>query len=556
MRYPLNLTPHKSQKTTISAFGGCNHTLGAAENEFFQMENLSSHHYPLLSPSKGRRLHRQMPACGGIIAKDALCYVNEGSFYINDYPVSMDLTPGDKTLVSMGAWVIVLPDKKRVNTVTHTVENLEAHFQGAADFFPAALTGDALDTVVSATPPEDTAKTWIDTAAGAMKQYSASAEDWLAVATPYTRIEAPGIGANFELYDGITLSGVADPALAHLNAAHVVWGKGENHLLIAALCPGAFTQETPITASRSLPDMDFVIEYQNRLWGCKYGMVGGKAVNEIYASKLGDPKNFHCFMGIASDSLAFSCGSDGPFTAAAVLDGPLFFKENCLHRVYGDSYPFALATETLSGVAPGAGKSAAVVGDTLYYKANAGIMAYDGGRSVPVSRKLGTLPGNAAAAGAWGEKYYIDLGQSLYVLDTARGLWHRETGLNAKGFCCCADGFYAHTDQGITALDRGDEPVRFFAETGLIAATDPDSKYLSRITVRLRIAPGAQLRILLRYDEETAQVQVANITGKGLRSFTLPIRPRRCDYLRLTFAGQGDVQLLSVTKTMEKGGTA
>ena len=60
-----------------------------------------------------------------------------------------------------------------------------------------------------------------------------------------------------------------------------------------------------------------MIECGNRLWGCKYGLVDGETVNEIYASKLGDFKNWNCFAGLSTDSYAAARGSDGPFTGAA-----------------------------------------------------------------------------------------------------------------------------------------------------------------------------------------------------------------------------------------------
>ena len=75
--------------------------------------------------------------------------------------------------------------------------------------------------------------------------------------------------------------------------------------------PSADSRPSP---RRSVPEMDFVIESGNRLWGCKYGVVDGKAVNEIYASKLGDFKNWNCYAGRSTDSYVATRGSDGPFT--------------------------------------------------------------------------------------------------------------------------------------------------------------------------------------------------------------------------------------------------
>ena len=54
---------------------------------------------------------------------------------------------------------------------------------------------------------------------------------------------------------------------------------------------------------------------------------------------LGDFRNWQCFMGLSTDSYYGNLGTDGKFTGAITHMGyPLFFKENCLHKVYGD-YP-------------------------------------------------------------------------------------------------------------------------------------------------------------------------------------------------------------------------
>ena len=46
---------------------------------------------------------------------------------------------------------------------------------------------------------------------------------------------------------------------------------------------------------RLVPDLDFVVENGNRLWGCRYD----GQVNEIYASCLGDFTNWWRFDGVA-----------------------------------------------------------------------------------------------------------------------------------------------------------------------------------------------------------------------------------------------------------------
>ena len=100
--------------------------------------------------------------------------------------------------------------------------------------------------------------------------------------------------------------------------------------MLVGLCPAAFTQENvTLRIRRTLPEMDFVCQCENRLWGCRYGRSGDETVNEIYASALGDFKNFRQYLGLATDSWTAAVGSDGPWTGAVnYLGHPIFVKEN------------------------------------------------------------------------------------------------------------------------------------------------------------------------------------------------------------------------------------
>lgn len=79
------------------------------------------------------------------------------------------------------------------------------------------------------------------------------------------------------------------------------------------------SQTNAVTLERKAPKLDYVVECNNRLWGCS------SEENEIYACKLGDATNWNCFAGLATDSYTVSVGSDGPFTGAAVQLGYVLF---------------------------------------------------------------------------------------------------------------------------------------------------------------------------------------------------------------------------------------
>ena len=81
----------------------------------------------------------------------------------------------------------------------------------------------------------------------------------------------------------------------------------------------------------------------------------------------------------------------------------------------------------------------------------------------------------------------------------------------------------------------------------------PEEKYIAKLGLRMSMEPGAELRVDIEYDGNGIWQKVAQLRGSILRSFTLPIRPRRCDWLRLRFRGKGMVRLYSMVQTMEGG---
>ena len=564
----------KQKAVTIQKFSGLDRSGRPAEGAFFDMENLSSDGYPILQPRAGRQVYAQTP-CNGMIAKDALCYVNGKSLVINGYPVDMGLTEGEKQLVSMGAYVVVFPDKKYINTLDHSdMGSLEAYFtsEAAVSFSLCHADGGALAAKSSADAPEDPTdgQYWLDETSGELKQYSASAESWVSVVSTYVKVETPGIGKNFSVGDGVTLSGIAAEALQDLNATTVIMAKGDNFLVIPGMVTVAATQDPDqgaVKVERTVPELDFVIESDNRLWGCRYGFDrAGNIVNGLYACKLGDFKNWQVFQGLSTDSYRVSLGADGVFTGAfTYLGQPTFFRENCLHKVYG-SYPaeYRLQTTACRGVQQGSHKSLAMADEVLYYKATDGICAYDGSLPVCVSQKLGSARYHNAAAGSYGGKYYVSMADKngehhLFVYDTARRLWNREDHLAVTHFCTCADALYAADGERIWILagaESSAEQVRWMAQFGPLSAEDPYKRYISRIVPRLLLEPGSRIRFLARYDGKGGWESLGTVTGSGLRSFSLPMRTRRCEALELRLEGVGQGKVNSLTLIQEKGSEA
>lgn len=97
-------------------------------------------------------------------------------------------------------------------------------------------------------------------------------------AATYIKISASGIGRGFSAGDGVTISGCGKAAC---NGGALLTAVGDDYLVMAGVLAEVFSQTSPLTVRRTVPDMDFVTECGNRLWGCKYGLAEGVTVNEI-----------------------------------------------------------------------------------------------------------------------------------------------------------------------------------------------------------------------------------------------------------------------------------
>ncbi len=603
MKLPI-LDNIPTSRDMIDVFGGYNHNLRISSNEFYDMQNLTSTHYPVLSPRGKRGTYLSDINLTAIIAKDSLCFIDGSDFVKNEYRYDIGLRPHiTASLVSMGAYVIIVTrdekgspiDKKWFNTLDDTHGDIEAAIgantgtEVSVSFEMCKVDGSDYENVsIGASAPAVTEKNengeevekqpkdiplWLDTSGEihSLKQYSKSKSDWTTIATTYVKMTFAGYGEESQIPfaegDGVTISGIENKQLSDLNNTMVVESRGYNYIVVTGICDQLFTQEKGITVERRMPNLDFITESGNRLWGCRYGVAtNGQVVNEIYACKLGDFKNWNCFMGLSTDSYAATVGTDGQFTGAIThLGYPLFFKETCLHKVYGN-YPanYQIQTTACRGVQKGCEKSLAIVNETLFYKARSGVCAYDGSLPTEISSYLGDVVYSNAVAGAHGNKYYISMQEAggkyhLFVFDTARGMWHREDSTRADAFCSCRGEMYyidhdakdIRTINGSGTTDK--EDVEWMAETGVIGTDSPDKKYVSRLNIRMSLDIGTKVDFYAQYDSIGEWEYLFTMRGTSLRTFTVPVRPQRCDHMRLRIVGKGDAKIFSISKTVEEG---
>lgn len=589
----------KTEQVT-NTFYGLNHTLKIADGEAWDMSNITNDYYPLLSPRKPRAklTSAASSACQGILAKDKLAYVSGNRLYYDGEQTPVEVTAGQKTLVSFGAYILIFPDTAYYNTADATDYGMIDFTVSVAEPTLYNCTADGEKITVDRsdskpTSPED-GKVWLERVLSedtgeldiVMWRYDGALEEWRKVEDTYVAMVAEGIGQGYNftiegLGNAISQSSPEEIAIetaAKLNGRHTaVLVEPDKVVIKGIIYADEWSQATTasqvsyggVAIKANVPKMDFVIEGNNRLWGCKYGMVDGELINEIYASKLGDFKDWQSYQGIASDSYTASIGTDGTWTGAINYNGyPLFFKDNMLHKVYISSVgAHEIKQIPCAGVEQGSSQSLAIVDGVLHYKSQSGIMEYDGSSFTRISDKLGMNKYKNAVAGAFDNKYYIsmqgeDSNYSLFVYDSAKGLWAKEDSLHATGFAQLDGSLYCIASNGdIYDLQAADgtvetEAVEWMWQTGLMGYEYTGKKYISRFNIRMQLPQGAEIKIYIEYDTSGKWELKGKLKGKGTKTFLLPIIPRRCDNFKIRLCGKGDAKIYSFSKMFEGGSDA
>lgn len=600
MIYPMfeNVSRYRDMK---SQFGGYNHTIGCADGAFYEMQNMTSQYYPVLSPRNKRGICRYIDKPQGILDKESLYWVDGGVLYKEGEAVSLEITldaTTQKTLAKMGAYLIIMPDRVWYNVDDKTCGYMEASFTNRdgenykdvtitlCDETGAAIEWHEESYYDSNSPSAGDYCMSTNNGKTSLKQWSASTSIWMTISTTYLQIICTGIGKDFEKEDGVKI--IIDNSTAKwdkatdifvneeedgtLSTNTVIFDKTDDCITITGLLPKnmEFKQsegkQLPITVERKTPEMTFITECNNRLWGCS---ADG---HEVYCCKLGDVKNWNCFAGVSTDSWAATIGTDGKFTGAITYLGyPIFFKEDSLLKIAVSGTGGHQTKETYCrGVQKGSEKSLCIMNEILYYKSTQGICGYDGSLPASLSDALGETRYYDAVSGTIGDRYYISMRDAennwnMFVYDSSKGIWSREDATQAMFFCKHEDDLYyvdakdkmLKSIRGTLLYDAAEkgieEDVEWFVESGVIGYLSPDNKYISRINIRLQMDYGTNIDFYLQYDSEGEWEHKFSMSGTGTRTFTIPVIPKRCDHFRYKLSGKGACKVYSIANTIEEG---
>jgi len=487
---------YNEQKTEeyLTYFKGINKRINTDDGEIPNMRNLSSDNFPVLSTRKAREKTTSLLSPNGLGSKESLYWVDNLHFYY-DGTAKGNISNNNKSFVNFNNWILIFPEKKYYDITTGDFKSLEVIKEEASAVFS--------ESSITVTSTE-----------------------------------------GFKVGDGITIENCSNTAnnqtliLKELTSTVLTFTQN-------SFSPGTFTN---VTISRKIPDIDYVCEHQNRIWGCKG--------DNIYCSKLGDPTNFNIFEGTQLDSWATNTGTKGDFTGiASAVDRLIFMKETSIHELYGNTpETFSLSITGNLGCKKNCHKSIVTIGSYIYFYSLKGIMRYYSGNPELISLKLGDTEYTSAVAGSDYRRYYICLTDSnnittLFVYDTYFDIWCIEDDFKAIQFTTLDGYLYAISSNGIYKFNTNGNvnDVEWNFETQIFTEVTHNKKLLNKFSIKadIDIANNGFIKGYVRKNDSSIWNEVKPYIDTEKKTYFYYLIPERLEKYQFKFTGKGQANIYS-----------
>lgn len=504
----LAYTASKRLRQTVR-FGTLQLGRSGGDGDFAATVNLSARLYPSLSQRRPRERDSSHEKATALFAKNCLALV-DGEDFLYDGKSVGKVTPGEKTILSVGSKILIFPDKLYYDTAADLFGSMAAHVEA-----------------------QSSQVTWSS-----------------------DRVKITGQGDLTKIFlsgQGIKISG---SSRGKNNATLVVHEVTADTLVFQADRFETGGESNTVHFEREIPDFLCACESANRLWGADQE-------GTIWASALGDPLTFYAYEGLSTDSFAVAVGTDGAFTGcSAYSSNVLFFKEGVLHKVMGAApSEYRVYDYTIPGVQAGSEKSLVTINETLYYKGTDGVYAFTGATPTLITENFGTRRFVEASAGTDGSGYYISMRDAatetwgLYVYDTKTGIWLQEDDTHVVDFAV-ADGamHFLGADGVISKVveEGGDEPFSWQAEFFPLDDTTYGKRGYGKLWLRLELEQGAWVKAELREDDGPWR-HAGTWSGGRRQSVTAHLFPGRCESFRVRLSGWGRCLVKGMVREFDVG---
>lgn len=508
-KLPYAIQRHSAEVVSLR---GINFSDNFQPGDIAESQNLSARRFPYISTRAARRKLEPYSGVTAIAAWEKLVVV-QGNELLYDGEVvgSLDETHKDaeRQFAVVNTKLVIWPDKMYLDIGTKELKYLGAKASGKGAKFTAS---------------------------------TMTVTGW------------PDLTTLFRVGDTVTISGCS--VKTGNNKDITVKGVTDTKLTVAENGFVAATETVELTIERRVPDLDYICESENRLWGCS------NSSKTIHVSALGDPTNFYTNDGLSTDAYTLAVGSEGEFTGCCKLStSVLFWKENILHKMLG-SYPaeYSLYTYNIEGLRRGCHKSLQVINEVLFYMGSHGVYAYSGGSPSLISACFGDHDMTQAVAGNDGDHYYLSVldgeQRRFLVYDTRLAVWLQEDDTQCVDFARLGrEVYFLDKDDGTVWLvdaETDDPDIEWHAQFVPFYETAQGRKSYSKIKLRVEMPKGAWLRAEVRCDGGPWR-EAGKIVGKDHDTIPLQIAFSRCDRFEVRLSGHGPCAILSMLREFSVG---
>lgn len=547
MYQPIYKQAKSNSRIMTAAFKGLNRADAGGEDEFVDMLNLSSDHYPYLSPRKSRTEICSQNNIKYFIAPQlipeqeitAFTGVAGTEFYYNGTVVDKDsgvtIDPNTKKcLIDYNGYILIFPDKLYYCYTAqeeHKLKHIETGYSNVSLSFSAA--GSNNDS------------------------------------TLVNKVTRTGGWSEFKVGDSLTIDcGIADNNTVSIDSKYddvsdskimscVVEAINGNTMTIK--CVSRLGVKLAVKAGSTTGSIRKAMPDITRACVCNNRVFGVDAAGEmIYASKLADFKNWNVFEGLSTDSWYAQVGTDGRFTGIVTYNQSVVaFKDNYIHVVYGDKPTnYQVSKQIAKGCIDG--DSIAEVEGNLLFLSYDGFYAFTGHSPTLISQKVNKRY-SAATAGTDGSKYYVSAKSGdtteFLVYDMQHNVWHKEDDLNVGWFVRYNDGLYVASTDKVIRLNAGTETVEWSAESIKFRDNTTTKRSVNDMYFRVILEPDSKVEVYARYDDyDWLKYGTLEPSKNGHTIMRVPVRFASADHYQYKLVGQGNAIIECIERKVYAGG--
>lgn len=525
----------------VDAFLGLNRKEMAGENEFPDMQNLDSAHFPHMAPRRSRAMAVSQSDIKAVIADNnvngsgalsSFTGVAGTQFYYKGTARGAVMGSTDTCLVDFNGNILIFPDKKYYNYVTNTYGSMETGLENISVTFATSGSADKNNLTNSISCSDGWGDAFKSGDSLTLVFPNKPANSTFLVNSKYTQADDNQIVS-------CVVAKIAG-SLLYVNCYNRLGAK-------VAFAPGNSTG----TVKKAMPDITRACVANNRV----FGVDGGGEL--VYASKLGDFTNWNVFEGLSTDSWYAQVGTEGDFTGIAALGtGVVLFKKNYLYEIFGTT-PQNFTIPKQIGVGCLDARSVCEAAGSLFFLSRDGFYLYNGGTPNRISDKLNQAY-TAAVSGCDGRKVFVYATtmageQEQLVYDLERQNWYlQDVQEGTVGFLAYNGRFYLAAGGGMYDVAGEGCCESWYAVSKEFTDDTFEHKGVINVYFRFQCQEGAWARVYRRRNREVFELCGSIARESGV--LRVPVRIRKGDSYQFKIIGSGDVRIEAMETVISVGG--